>query len=323
MITFEEALEKVSFGIQQIVYPEQPQSLYQPISYLLSLKGKKVRPAITLLACNLFQDDADQAINQALAWEIFHNFTLMHDDVMDKADLRRGQPTVHKKWNENTAILSGDSMLILSYSYVAKSPEKYLKTLLDLFSKTADEICAGQQYDMDFEKRTEVKEEEYVKMICLKTAVMIGACFQSGAIIGGAGKEDQQNLYEFGINLGIAFQIRDDLLDIYGNPQVFGKKPGGDILCNKKTYLLVKVLTEAGEKDKTELLQWLKSNEQTSEKIERITAIYDKYKIPQIAEKAIQYYYTKALDAFSAVSVSSERKKILFDFARDLMSRES
>lgn len=323
MITFEEALEKIEKSIRDIPYPKQPQNLYEPIAYLLALKGKKIRPVITLLAYNLYKEDTDRAINTALAWEIFHNFTLMHDDIMDKADMRRGLPTVHKKWNENTAILSGDSMLILSYMYMAKSPENYLKVLLDLFSKTADEICAGQQYDMDFEKRADVTEEEYIKMISLKTAVMMGASLQSGAIVGGAEETDQQYLYKFGINLGIAFQIRDDLLDVYGNSEVFGKQIGGDILCNKKTYLLVNTLNRAGEKDKRELIHWLNSSEQSNQKIESVKSLYDKYRIREKSEETIQIYYEKSLDAFSQVSVKPERKEVLLDFAKNLMERES
>jgi geranylgeranyl diphosphate synthase type II len=216
----EEALALVTQKIADIRYPKQPLRLYEPIAYMLAMKGKKLRPAITLLSCNLFKEEVQEAIPVALAWEIFHNFTLMHDDLMDKADIRRGQATVHKKWDENTSILSGDAMLILSYKALAKSNSRYLKLLLDLFSTTASEICEGQECDMQFESRLNVREEEYLDMIRLKTAVMLGACLKSGAIVGDANLEDQNLLYDFGIHLGIAFQIQDDLLDVYGDAQM-------------------------------------------------------------------------------------------------------
>jgi len=323
MLQFEEALSIINGQIQQISYPSQPENLYKPIAYLLSMKGKKVRPALTLLACNLYRDDVRESINPALAWEIFHNFTLMHDDVMDKADVRRGQPAVHKKWNENTAILSGDSMLILAYMYMAKSPEKNLKPLLDIFSRTADEICAGQQYDMDFETRLDVSEEEYIRMIRLKTAVMLAACLQTGGITGGASDADQQNLYEFGINLGIAFQIRDDLLDVYGNPEVFGKQIGGDILCNKKTFLLIQALNRVEGSKKDSLLYWLSTTDRTGDKIEAVKGLYSELGLKEKAEDRINEYYRKAKDALNALSVSEDRKRVLSEFARNLMERES
>lgn len=325
MISFEQALDFITDNVHEINYPREPKNLYEPIDYLLKLKGKKIRPALTLLAYNLYREDKDieQSVDVALAWEIFHNFTLMHDDVMDNADVRRGQPAVHKKWNENTAILSGDAMLILSYMYITKAPSQYLKVLLDLFSKTADEICRGQQYDMEFESRLDVSEADYINMIRLKTAVMVGACLQSGAIIAGASLEDQHSLYEFGINLGIAFQIRDDLLDVYGNPEVFGKKIGGDILCNKKTYLLINTLNVLSDEDKNALVKLLSTKEQTETKINSVKYFYTKYSIKEKAEEAIRIYYQKSLNALSKVNVDPERKLILMDLARDLMERES
>jgi geranylgeranyl diphosphate synthase type II len=321
MITFQDALEIINKKIQEITYSE-PERLYKPISYLLTLKGKKIRPALTLLSCNLFRDDIDKAINTALSWEIFHNFTLMHDDVMDDADLRRGQPTVHKKWDENTAILSGDTMLILSYIYMAKSPEKQLKKLLDLFSTTAVQICSGQEYDMQFENRLDVSESEYIEMIYLKTAVLLGACLQSGAIIGGATEEDQKLLYDFGIHLGLAFQIQDDLLDVYGDSVVFGKKIGGDILCNKKTYLLINALNNSSGKDKEELLVWLNYSEKDEEKIKGITALYDKLQVEENAGKKKEYYYRRAIQALDAVNVAEDKKQVLRNLAEELMNRK-
>jgi Geranylgeranyl pyrophosphate synthase len=323
MLQFEDTLSIINERIRQIPYPSQPENLYKPIAYLLSLKGKKVRPAITLLACNLYIEDIEEAIDPALAWEIFHNFTLMHDDVMDKADMRRGQLTVHKKWNENTAILSGDSMLILAYTYMAKSPGRYLKTLLDLFSRTADEICAGQQYDMDFETRLDISEEEYIRMIRLKTAVMLAACLQTGGIVGGASDADQKNLYEFGINLGISFQIRDDLLDVYGDPKVFGKQIGGDILCNKKTFLLIQALSQSEGEEKDSLLSWLNTTDRTDEKIAAVKEIYTGLGLKEKAENRINEYCLKAKNALDALSVSQDRKSILSELAQSLMGRES
>jgi len=323
MLTFQEALAIINRGIENIDYPKQPQSLYEPIAYILDLKGKKIRPILTLLACNLYKEDTSEAVDMALAWEIFHNFTLMHDDVMDKADMRRGQSTVHKKWNENTAILSGDAMLILAYTYVTKSNEKHLKELMDLFSKTAIEICEGQEYDMQFESRLNVTEDEYLNMICLKTAVMLGASLRSGAILGGANEDDQRFLYDFGINLGLAFQIQDDLLDAYGDTSVFGKKIGGDILCNKKTYLLVSALNISQKEEKEELLGWLDSTDNEDAKIKAVIDLYDKIHVKEKAFDKMEYYYQKAMQALNSVSVEENKKSVLINLAKELMVRES
>ena len=322
-MTFPEALTIINKEIKSIEYPQNQSKLYDPIEYILALKGKKIRPALTLLACNMYSEDVVEAINPALAWEIFHNFTLMHDDVMDKADIRRGQATVHKKWDENTAILSGDAMLILSYMYMAKSSPDNLKVLLNLFSDTAAKICEGQQLDMEFEKRTYISEKEYIEMIQLKTAVMLGACLKSGAIIGGANKSDQQNLYDFGINLGIAFQIKDDWLDVYGNPDIFGKKTGGDILCNKKTFLLVNALETAKNEDKEDLLYWIGNGTQPDEKINAIRRLYDKLSINEKTQTELQKYYNQAINALQKVSVETKRKKVLEDIAEDLIKRDN
>jgi len=323
MMTFTDALAIINSEIQSIEYPSNHSGLYDPIAYLLTLKGKKIRPALTLLACNLYGNEVKEAIPVALAWEIFHNFTLMHDDVMDNADLRRGQATVHKKWNENTAILSGDAMLILSYMYLAKSSSPNLKILLDLFSDTAAHICEGQQIDMEYEKRTFITEAEYIEMIRLKTAVMMGACLKSGAIVGGANENDQQNLYDFGIRLGIAFQIQDDWLDVYGNPDIFGKKAGGDILCNKKTFLLVNALETAKNKDKEDLLYWLGNSVQSDEKIHTVRALYDKLSVKEKTQTALHNYYQQAMSALEKVSVEPAKKKVLEDIAGNLIEREN
>lgn len=323
MISFPETLQVIKQAIQEIKYPEQPANLYAPIAYLLDLKGKKIRPALTLLACNLYQEEVTEALPMALAWEIFHNFTLMHDDVMDQADLRRGMPTVHKKWDENTAILSGDAMLTMAYQYVERVPAGLLSQLLPFFSKTTMEIYEGQQYDIEFEKRLDVSEEEYIHMIRLKTAVMIGAALQSGAMIGGANESDCRLLYDFGINLGLAFQIQDDLLDVYGDPEVFGKNIGGDILCGKKTFLLINALNTTDLSKREQLLKWLDTTAEPETKIREVTRIYDELSVKERAYAKKEDYYQKALQALDAVNVSGERKVVLRNLAADLMERNS
>ncbi|MDR1561617.1 MAG: polyprenyl synthetase family protein [Dysgonamonadaceae bacterium] len=323
MISVNDALGIVEREIRSIRYPENPAGLYAPVAYLLSMNGKKIRPALTLLACNLWSDDLSGAIYPALAWETFHNFTLMHDDLMDRADIRRGQPAVHRRWNDNTAILSGDAMLILAYRLIAKSSATLMPALLDLFSKTAAEICEGQQYDMEFESRTDISEREYIDMICLKTAVLLGACLGSGAIVGGGSEDDCKKLYQFGINLGIAFQIRDDLLDVYGNPDKFGKRIGGDILCDKKTFMLVNALNRAEAGDREILLSWLGKTNDAENKIACFRQAYDRLNIKEIAERTISEYYGAALGYFHQVSVSDGKKKILLEFASEMMKRES
>ncbi|MDR0232326.1 MAG: polyprenyl synthetase family protein [Dysgonamonadaceae bacterium] len=324
MLSFNEALEIVNQKINAVVYPEKPQNLYAPIQYILTLKGKKVRPVLTLLSCNLYKEDISDAISPALVWEIFHNFTLMHDDLMDKAEVRRGKPVVYKVWDENTAILSGDAMLILSYQYIADISSDKLKPVLDLFSKTAMEICVGQQYDMDFEKRLDVSVDEYIEMIRLKTAVLLGAALKTGAIIGGAMPSDAEKLYDFGMNIGLAFQIKDDLLDVYGDPDVFGKQIGGDILCNKKTFLLINALNLVCGADKEILLQQITSESIAPEtKIKTVTDIYNRLNLRAIAESKMDVFYQKALNSLHSVQVDDCKKTVLADFARDLMKRES
>ncbi|GAP71717.1 geranylgeranyl pyrophosphate synthetase [Candidatus Symbiothrix dinenymphae] len=334
-MTLSQAIATVENNLQAINYPAQARQLYEPIAYLLALKGKKIRPALTLLAWDLFQQGGmppcQSAVDMALAWEIFHNFTLMHDDVMDKADMRRGQPTVHKQWDENTAILSGDAMLILAYQFVARAGVitdqnaivPPLHILLDLFSTTAAEICEGQQLDMAFESRLDVQEAEYLNMIRLKTAVLLGASLKSGAIIGGAAATDADLLYNFGENLGIAFQIQDDLLDVYGNAAIFGKKIGGDILANKKTYLLVNALNTADASLKKSLLLWLDYNGDEATKIGNVTNIYNRLALKETAHQAMDGYFQRALSALEAVNVPSERKSVLQELAGDLMLRNN
>jgi geranylgeranyl diphosphate synthase type II len=323
MKTFKEIAQIISTEIDQIDWNKEPRGLYEPIGYVLSLGGKRIRPALTLMSCDLFSDDVQVAVNTAIALEVFHNFTLLHDDIMDRADVRRGRPTVHKKWDDNTAILSGDVMQIASYQFIAKTPSQYLKPVLDLFSQTAAEICEGQQYDVDFENREVVKAEEYLEMIRLKTAVLLGCALKTGAWIGGAGEEDAQLLYDFGINIGLAFQLKDDLLDVYGDEKTFGKKIGGDILCNKKTYLLIHALELAKGDDVTELHNWLLNSDEnlSEEKIKAVTSVFDRLGVKTICEDKMQFFYSKAIAKLDKVAVLDNKKQELRKLADKLMFR--
>jgi len=323
MKTFDEITQLVASELEKINWTKEPRGLYEPIGYVLSMGGKRIRPALTLMACNLFSEDITPAIQSALGLEVFHNFTLLHDDIMDRADVRRGRPTVHKKWNDNTAILSGDVMQIASYQLVANTPTKYLKPVLDLFSQTAAEICEGQQYDVDFENRDEVKAEEYLEMIRLKTAVLLGCALKTGAWIGGAGEEDAQNLYDFGINIGLAFQLKDDLLDVYGDETTFGKKIGGDILCNKKTFMLIHALELARGNDAAELQKWLKITDEnlSDEKIQAVTSLFNRLGVKAICEDKMQFFYTKAIANLENVMILDNKKQELRKLADKLMFR--
>lgn len=323
MYTFNEVLSIVNTEIEQINWKRVPTGLYEPIEYILSLGGKRLRPAITLMSYDLYADDIMPAVKPALGLEVFHNFTLLHDDIMDRADMRRGKPTVHKKWDDNTAILSGDVMQIEAYKLIAGTPVEHLKVVLDLFSKTATEICEGQQLDMEFESRTNVTADEYIEMICLKTAVLLAAGAQIGAILGGGSDEDAANLYNFGNAIGLAFQLKDDLLDVYGNESNFGKKIGGDILCNKKTYLLIHALKKAEGNDAEELKFWLNNDDKSleTEKIAAVTAIYNRLNIREICEEKMEYYYREALESLGKVQVADDKKEELRKLAAKLMSR--
>ncbi|MDR1654224.1 MAG: polyprenyl synthetase family protein [Prevotellaceae bacterium] len=322
MNTFEDILAVLEAEFEQISWQREPQGLYAPVDYVLSLGGKRLRPALTLMGCNLFSDNILPAIKPAIGIEIFHNFTLLHDDIMDKATLRRGKPTVNVKWNANTAILSGDLMQIEAYRYISESPEAALKQILDIFSQTAAEVCYGQQYDMDFETLTDVDESDYLEMIRLKTAVILGCALKIGAIIGGAQGIDCQRLYEFGINLGLAFQIKDDWLDVWGDERTFGKKLGGDILCNKKTYLLINALQRAKHDDAAELNALLTNVSMAHDlKIKRVTEIFNRLKIKELAEEKINFFYEKSLHNIASVNVSDERKTNLQILAEKLLQR--
>jgi geranylgeranyl diphosphate synthase, type II len=323
MKTFNEISELITAELEQINWSKAPNGLYDPIAYVLSLGGKRIRPALTLMACNLFSDKLAPAIPSALGLEIFHNFTLLHDDIMDKADVRRGQPTVHKKWDENTAILSGDVMQIAAFQQMAQTPIDQLKRSLDLFSVTATEICEGQQYDVEFEGREKVEAEEYLEMIRLKTAVLLACSLQIGAWIGGAKDQDANLLYKIGINLGLAFQLKDDLLDVYGDEATFGKKIGGDILCNKKTYLLIHALELAEGKDAIDLRRWLTmmDPQDGNAKIEAIRTIFDRVGVKAICEAKMDYYFKKAMAHLDEISVHSDKKHVLRSLSEKLMFR--
>lgn len=315
--------EKIDRELLNVMKGEQPNTLFEPPRYVFSLGGKRIRPVLTLMAMDLFGKSVEPALKAALAIEIFHNFSLLHDDLMDNADVRRGNATVHKKWNANTAILSGDAMVIESYKYIAKVPQQHLPKILELFSNTAMSICIGQQYDMDFEQRFDVTEAEYIEMILNKTAVLIGCALKAGAIIADVDESDAEMLYQFGINMGLAFQLRDDLLDVYGDPKNFGKNIGGDILSNKKTYLLIKALSNSNTDQRKELDKWLTLKQyHPNEKIEAVKKIYDELNLKLISENLIEKYYLASLDCLSLVNVPDERKKELIELSEYLMYRD-
>ena len=300
-----------------------PVNLYEPITYTLNMGGKRLRPVMTLLACQVFGEDINRAMPAAQAVEIFHNFTLLHDDIMDHADLRRGKPAVHKKYNENVAILSGDAMSIMAYQYLTKTNTPNIQELVQLFSKTALEVCEGQQYDMDFEDTFDVCIDDYLKMIRLKTAVLIACSFKMGAIIANASAEDADHLYQFGIKLGIAFQLQDDLLDVFADEEKFGKKIGGDIVANKKTFLLLKALELADPDQKKELIDWIEQEKfDPKEKIAAIKQIYLDLKLPEISKKKMEQSYQFALEELNSIQINPDKKEILHILAKMIMKRE-
>ena len=322
MYTLLEAQNLVEKHIQNLSIPETPPELYEPVEYILSMGGKRIRPALVIMACDLFSGAVETAMLPAMAIEVFHNFTLLHDDIMDRSEMRRGKPTVHVKYNENVAILSGDVMSILASRLMNKAPGVVLNVVHDVFTKTAMQVCEGQQMDMNFEELVTVSDEEYLKMIELKTAVLIAASLKIGAILGGASQRDSEDLYEFGRNLGLAFQLQDDLLDTYGDPELTGKKLGTDILDNKKTILVIEALENASEAQKDELCKWLEKKEfDPGDKIKAVTAIFDALKIKEITEKRIKDYYQQALDNLKNLNRPEERKMELYNFATFLMNR--
>ena len=316
-------IDCINQAIHDFEYPTAARELFAPIRYTLDLGGKRIRPVLALMAARLFSAKWEDALPAALGIEVFHNFTLLHDDLMDKADRRRGQPTVHVRWGDNAAILSGDAMQIMAYQLIAKTPSRYMAQVLELFSATALEICEGQQYDMEFESRTDVRQEEYLEMIRLKTAVLLGCALKSGAIIGGASKANAERLYEFGVNIGMAFQLKDDLLDVYGDPAVFGKNIGGDILNNKKTFLLISALDNASPEQREEIEAWLaRTDYDPAEKIARFTELFTETGARALCELKMKQYYRVGIEALQKVSVSDEAKASLAHLADELMYRE-
>lgn len=322
MYKLNDITEMIENRLSEIDLLVEPDGLYAPIRYILSLGGKRIRPALMLMAADMFEADLASMINVAMGFEVFHNFTLLHDDLMDKADRRRGNLTVHKKWSDNTAILSGDVMLVVAYKLIATTPSQYLSTILNLFSKTAAEICEGQQYDMEFEQRSNVTLDEYIEMIRLKTAVLLGASLKAGAILAGVGEKDASLLYDFGINIGLAFQIKDDLLDVYGDPKVFGKNIGGDIRCNKKTFVLLKAREKASVTQLEQLDKWMKTIGRDEEKVTAVTAVYNEIGVKVVCEEVMSAYYESAMKCLQAVNVSDERKLPLKQLAEKMMCRE-
>ncbi|WP_374759491.1 polyprenyl synthetase family protein [Dyadobacter fanqingshengii] len=319
----EQLLRTLQIEFEKQSYGEHPIELYEPIRYIMSLGGKRFRPLLTLLAASIYSDNWENAIKPAMAVEVFHNFTLMHDDIMDQAPLRRGKPTVHEKWNANTAILSGDVMLIKAYDLLLDIPAEKLRRVLERFNKTAAEVCEGQQLDMNFEIRWDVTEEEYLGMIRLKTSVLLGFALELGGIIGGADEESIQLLYSAGENMGIGFQLKDDLLDVYGDPDKFGKQVGGDIISNKKTFLLIEALSKADNGSKAELDRWIGLETfDKQKKVAAITAIYENLGIRAFTEQKIQEYFTKGLSSLHALKIDERRKEPLLQFAEQLVERE-
>lgn len=324
MLNLDEYRKMANDEIAAIPYPTTPKGLYEPISYTMDLGGKRLRPALVLMACEAMGGDTSKALKAAVGLELFHNFTLLHDDVMDKADVRRGKPTVHRRWNENTAILSGDAMLTMATQYVAQVEPVVLPAVMELFNRTAMEIYEGQQYDMDFEVRNNVTVEEYIEMIRLKTSVLLGCACKMGAIIAGASEANAQALYDTGVYLGLAFQLQDDVLDVWGDEATFGKAIGGDIMNNKKTFLLIGAMQKAQDDDANELRRWLNDEYALrSEKVAAVTALYERLGMREAADEAIKRYNDMALDALNKAELSEEARESFVKFIEGLVGRKS
>lgn len=321
MKTADELLQLINRYLDSLPYDRKPASLYAPIKYVLSMGGKRIRPTLMLLAYNLFKDDPEKILSSACALETYHNYTLLHDDLMDNADVRRGQPTVHKKWNANLAVLSGDSMLVLAYQRMTKC-DSHLAEVLRLFTETALEIGEGQQMDMEFETRNDVREEEYIEMIRLKTSVLLACAMKIGALLADAPADDADNLYRFGEKIGLAFQLQDDYLDVYGDPAVFGKAIGGDIVSNKKTYMLINAFNRADNAQRAELERWIRATDfDRQEKVKAVTGLYDEMGIDRLAQQKIAGYFNESKPYLDRVGVSDERKSELMRYAQRMMKR--
>ena len=318
----ETILNKIETALAAIPYPQQPEGLYEPIRYVLSMGGKRLRPTLTLMAYALYKEDTERALPTAIGLATYHNHTLLHDDLMDKADMRRGKPTVHKKWDENTAILSGDTMLIMAFQHILRTDCHRLPEVLNLAARTMQEICEGQQYDMNFESRSDVREEEYIEMIRLKTSVLLACALKAGALIADAPKEDCELLYQFGEKIGLAFQLQDDYLDCYGDPAVFGKQIGGDICCAKKTFMLINAFNRANEAQKAELNRLLNEVDERDEKVAGVLALYDELEIPALCRERMETLYAEARRIFDSLPIDAERKQPLWNYAEKLLNRK-
>lgn len=321
MYATKELTQKINMAVEGIQYNAEPKNLYEPIRYILSIGGKRIRPLLMLMGYNLYKEDVDTILDNALALETYHNFTLLHDDLMDKSDLRRGNPTVHKKWNENTAILSGDTMLIMAYQLFNKGVQN--EKAWSAFIDATLGVCEGQQYDIDFETRNDVTEAEYMEMIRMKTSLLLGYALKIGALLGGADQEDVENLYTFGEKMGLAYQLQDDLLDVYGDPTKFQKKLGGDIVENKKTFMLIQAYLHADSTQKAELDRWMNVKDfNPEEKIAAVTHIYNILSIDKLAKQKIEDIFAESLKSLDRVKVTEEKKTELRLFANKLMGRE-
>ncbi|MBQ7142026.1 MAG: polyprenyl synthetase family protein [Bacteroidaceae bacterium] len=321
MHTITELIQKINTAVEDIQYNTEPKKLYDPIRYILSIGGKRIRPLLMLMGYNLYRDDVDAIINNALALETYHNFTLLHDDLMDKSDMRRGNPTVHKKWNDNTAILSGDTMLIMAYELFNKGMKN--DAAWTAFIEATLGVCEGQQYDIDFETRNDVTEAEYMEMIRMKTSLLLGYALKIGAMLGGGDQEDVENLYKFGEKMGLAYQLQDDLLDVYGDPTKFQKKLGGDIVDNKKTFMLINAYQRANQEQKAELDRWMNTQEfDSAEKIEAVTHIYNILGIDKLAQQKIEELFALSLQSLDKVKVDEAKKAELRAFANRLLGRK-
>jgi len=316
---FQELHKIIEEELISIKYPSSPDNLYQPIEYVLNIGGKRMRPILTLMAHQLFNSDIQKSVKSAIAIEVFHNFTLLHDDIMDEAPLRRGVKTVHEKWDKNTAILSGDTMLVQSYNLLMNVEDEKLRSVLEVFNKAAKEVCEGQQWDMDFEKREDVSISEYLKMIEYKTSVLLAASLKIGAINAGATEKEANHIYEFGKNMGIAFQLKDDLLDTFGNPETFGKQVGGDILSNKKTYLYLKAIEVSDKKDREDLMSYFSDENNNETKVDAVRSIFSELEIPRLTTNLMKEYHDNAMIHLD--SIQSENKEPLLVFSELLLNR--
>ena len=322
MLTSDEILQKVNDYLDHLPYDRKPESLYEPVKYVLSLGGKRIRPVLMLLGYNLWREQPEDILMPACGIETYHNYTLLHDDLMDNADMRRGHETVHRRWDANKAILSGDSMLVLAYQRMQQVPADKLPAVLDLFTETALEIGEGQEYDMAFETRNDVTEDEYIEMIRLKTSVLLACALKIGALLADAPQEDADRLYRLGEQVGLAFQLQDDLLDVYGDPKVFGKAIGGDITSNKKTYMLINAVNRADSRQRAELERWIGAKEfDRQEKVSAVTRLYDEIGIRQLCEQKINYYFEQARQTLSELNVPEERKQPLSNYMDALLHR--